>query len=55
MRKLRNGYRSRFGPEEDDLPPIMTAAPIRLFGLVAPLLLPLVFTTIWLILWMRGQ
>jgi hypothetical protein len=55
MRKLRSGYRSRFGPEEDALPPIMTAAPVRLFGLVAPLLLPLVFTTIWLILWIRGQ
>jgi hypothetical protein len=54
MRKLRSGYRSRFGPEEDALPPIMTAAPVRLFGLVAPLLLPLVFT-IWLILWIRGQ
>jgi hypothetical protein len=54
MRGLRNGYRSRFGPEEDALPPIMTAAPVRLYGLVAPLLLPLVFTTIWLILWMHG-
>lgn len=54
MHKLRKGYRSRFGPEEDALPPIMTVAPTRLFGLVAPLLLPLVFTAIWLILWMRG-
>ena len=54
MRRLRNGYRSRFGPEEDALPPIMTAAPVRLFGLVAPLLLPLVFSTIWLILWVHG-
>jgi hypothetical protein len=54
MRRLRTGYRSRFGPEEDGLPPIMTAAPVRLYGLVAPLLLPLVFTTIWLILWMHG-
>lgn len=54
MRRLRNDYRSRFGPEEDDLPPIMTAAPVRLFGLVAPLLLPLVFSTIWLILWVHG-
>jgi hypothetical protein len=55
MHRLRNGYRSRFGPEEDALPPIMTATPARWFGLFAPLLLPLVFTTIWLILWMHGQ
>lgn len=53
--KLRRGYRSRFGPEEDSLPPIMTAAPTRLFGLVAPLFLPLMFTGIWFILWMHGQ
>jgi len=55
MRRLRNGYRSRFGPEEDALPPIMTDPSVRLFGLVAPLLLPLVFAIIWLILWMHGQ
>jgi hypothetical protein len=53
--KLRCGYRSRFGPEEDSLPPIMTAAPTRLFGLVAPLFLPLMFAGIWLVLWMHGQ
>jgi hypothetical protein len=53
--RLRRGYRSRFGPEEDALPPIMTAAPVHLFGLVAPLFLPLMFTVIWLILWMHGQ
>ena len=34
---------------------VNTAAPVRVLGLVAPLLLPLVFTTIWLILWMHGQ
>ncbi len=55
MRRLRDGYRSRFGPEEDALPSIMTTAPVRWFGLVAPLRLPLVFTAIWLILWMHGQ
>jgi len=54
MRRLRNGYRSRFGPEEDGLPPIMTVAPTRLFGLVAPLLLPLVFAAVWLVLWVHG-
>ncbi len=54
MRRLRNGYRSRFGPEEDALPPIMSVAPVRWFGLFAPMLLPPVFATIWLILWMHG-
>ena len=54
MRRLRNSYRSRFGPEEDGLPPIMTAAPIRLFGFVAPGLLPLVFAAVWLVLWVHG-
>ena len=54
MRRLRRSYHSRFGPEEDNLPPIQTHAPIRLFGYSAPVLLPLVFIIIWLILWMHG-
>jgi hypothetical protein len=54
MRKLRNSYHSRFDKEDGELPPIQTLAPIRLFGYSAPVLLPLVFTTIWLILWMHG-
>ena len=54
MRRLRNSYHSRFGKEEADLPPIQTLAPIRLFGYSAPVLLPLVFTIVWLVLWMHG-
>src|SRR6266404_1150677 len=54
MRRLRNSYHSRFGNEDAAAPPIQTLAPIRLFGYSAPVLLPLVFTTIWLILWMHG-
>jgi len=52
MRRLRNSYRSRFG-KDDDLP-IQTDPSIRLLGYTAPLLLPLVFTIVWLVLWMRG-
>ena len=52
MRRLRNSYRSRFG-KDDDLP-IQTHPSIRLFGYSAPLLLPLVFTIVWLVLWMHG-
>ena len=52
MRQLRNSYRSRFG-KDDDLP-IQTHAPIRLPGYSAPVLLPLVFIIVWLVLWMHG-
>jgi len=54
MRRLRNSYHSRFGSDEHDLPPIMTRPPIRLFGHSAPVLLPLVFIIVWLVIWMRG-
>src|SRR6266478_6002708 len=54
MRRLRNSYHSRFGKEDAPAPPIQTLAPVRLFGYSAPVLLPLVFTIIWLILWMHG-
>jgi hypothetical protein len=54
MRALRDSYHSRFGKQERDLPPIMTRAPIRLFGHSASVLLPLVFICVWAILWMRG-
>ncbi|HUJ72890.1 MAG TPA: hypothetical protein VLZ30_11655 [Verrucomicrobiae bacterium] len=52
MRRLRNSYRSRFG-KDDDLP-IQAGPSIRLLGYTAPLLLPLVFTIVWLVLWMHG-
>jgi hypothetical protein len=54
MRRLRLSYHSRFGTEERDLPPVQTHAPVRLFGYSAPVLLPLVFIIVWLIIWIRG-
>jgi len=54
MRRLRNSYHSRFGDDEKGLPPIMSRSPIRLFGHSAAVLLPLVFITIWLVIWMHG-
>jgi hypothetical protein len=55
MRRLRNSYHSRFGDDEKGVPPIMTHPPIRLFGHSAAVLLPLVFITIWLVIWMHGM
>ncbi|HTS18912.1 MAG TPA: hypothetical protein VMP11_15170 [Verrucomicrobiae bacterium] len=54
MRHLRNSYHSRFPDDEKGPPSIMTRAPVRLFGHSAAVLLPLVFITIWLVLWMHG-
>jgi hypothetical protein len=54
MRRLRDSYHSRFPDDETGVPPIMTRPPIRLFGHSAAVLLPLVFITIWLVLWMHG-
>jgi len=54
MQHLRNSYRSRFPNDETGAPPIMTDAPIRLFGHSAAVLLPIVFITIWLVLWLHG-
>jgi hypothetical protein len=54
MRHLRKSYHSRFGEDEKGVPSIMTRAPVRLFGDSAAVLLPLVFITIWLVLWMYG-
>ena len=53
IRALRESYRSPF-VETKVLPDVMAATPIRRLGLSAPLLLPLVFTVVWLVLWMRG-
>jgi len=54
MRRLRNLYHSRFGAEDPNLPAVQTHAPLRLFGYSAPVLLPLVFIVVWLVIWMRG-
>jgi len=54
MRRLRKSYRPRFAEDESGIPPIMTRPPIRTFGHSAAVLVPLVFITIWLVLWMHG-
>jgi hypothetical protein len=54
MNRLRDSYRSRFPADEKAMPPIMTHRPIRLFGNSAAVLLPLVFITVWLVIWMHG-
>ena len=54
MKRLRDSYHSRFGVNENELPPIMTRPPIRLLGHSAAVLLPLVFTIVWLVIWMHG-
>jgi hypothetical protein len=52
IRQLRRLYQAR--PVPPDLPPIQTAATTRLLGLSAPLLLPLLFISVWLVLLLNG-
>lgn|SRR5690348_7642911 len=52
IRQLRRLYQDR--PVPPDLPPIQTAATTRLLGLSAPLLLPLLFISVWLVLLLNG-
>jgi len=52
IRQLRRLYQAR--PTSPDLPPIQTAATTRLLGLSAPLLLPLLFISVWLVLLLNG-
>jgi len=54
MARLRNMYHSRFGSEDKDLPAVQSKAALRLLGSAAPLLLPPIFTVVWLFLWMRS-
>ena len=54
MAQLRHIYHSRFGAEDKDIPTIQPKPAIRLLGSAAPLVLPLVFTAVWLFLWVRG-
>lgn len=51
---LRRSYRSRFPSDEIDLPGIQTGRLTRTLGLCAPLLLPLVFISVWLYLAAQG-
>ena len=52
IREIRRLYLSR--PIPADLPPIQTSATTRLLGLSAPLLLPLLFVSVWLVLLING-
>jgi hypothetical protein len=52
IRQIRRLYQAKSPPL--DLPPIQTAATTRLLGLSAPLLLPLLFVSVWLVLLING-
>lgn len=52
IRQIRHLYESR--PVSPELPPIQTSATTRLLGLSAPLLLPLLFVSVWLVLLLNG-
>jgi len=52
IRQMRRLYRMR--EISPDVPPIQTAASTRLLGLSAPLLLPLLFVSVWLVLLFNG-
>jgi hypothetical protein len=52
IRQIRHLYQLKSLPP--DLPPIQTAATTRLLGLAAPLLLPILFVSVWLVLLLNG-
>jgi hypothetical protein len=52
IRQLRRLYQAK--ATSLDVPPIQTAATTRLLGLSAPLLLPILFVSVWLILLLNG-
>src|SRR5579872_1995260 len=52
IRQIRRIYQSK--PIPPDLPPIQTGATTRLLGLSAPLLLPVLFVSVWLVLLLNG-
>jgi hypothetical protein len=52
IRELRRLYQAKGTSSE--VPPIQTAATTRLLGLSAPLLLPVLFVSVWLVLLMNG-
>ena len=51
---LRDLYRARVAETNPVLPPIQTSVVTRRMGLLAPLLLPVVFICVWLFLLMHG-
>jgi len=52
IRQMRRFYLSK--PVPSNLPPIQTSATTRLLGLSAPLLLPVLFVSVWLVLLLNG-
>ena len=52
IRQIRRLYQAR--PISPEVPPLQTAATTRLLGLSAPLLLPLLFVSVWLVLLLNG-
>jgi hypothetical protein len=52
IRQIRRMYQSK--STSSDLPPIQTAATTRLLGMSAPLLLPVLFVSVWLVLLLNG-
>ncbi|HTL16000.1 MAG TPA: hypothetical protein VL793_02130 [Patescibacteria group bacterium] len=52
IRQIRRLYQAK--SISPDLPPIQTAATTRLLGLSAPLLLPVLFVSVWLVLLLNG-
>jgi hypothetical protein len=52
IRQMRRLYLAK--PTPPELPPIQTSATTRLLGLSAPLLLPLLFVSVWLVLLLNG-
>jgi hypothetical protein len=52
IRQMRRFYLSKAVPS--NLPPIQTSATTRLLGLSAPLLLPVLFVSVWLVLLLNG-
>lgn len=51
-RQIRKLYQAK--PVSPELPPLQTSATTRLLGLSAPLLLPLLFVSVWLVLLLNG-
>lgn len=52
IRELRRGYKAKVKPNEKLL--IQTSATARLLGMAAPVVLPLLFVAVWLVLLIHG-
>jgi hypothetical protein len=54
MAELRTAYQVKIGNDTEHLPEIQVRSQVRRLGLSAPVLLPLIFIAVWLLLWIRG-